>query len=96
MKPNTPVSTLLMRSTISLSNNIYALLPFERTGGKLTADQRIRRSRLYGVGSAGSRLRNERPKSVYPELLVDTKFTQIPISKHTVMLFLVVPRLVFR
>ena len=39
------------------------------------------------------RLRNERPKSVYPELLVDTKFTQNPDTQEYSYAFFSGPRL---
>ncbi|GAB3806136.1 HAMP domain-containing sensor histidine kinase [Spirosoma humi] len=55
-------------------------IPIRQTGRDALADQprsTVAKDTL-GYVVLDLRLRNERPKSVYPELLVDTKFTQTP------------------
>ncbi|RYF65189.1 MAG: two-component sensor histidine kinase, partial [Cytophagaceae bacterium] len=55
-------------------------IPIRQTGRETLADQpRLATAKdTLGYVVLDLRLRNERPKSVYPELLVDTKFTQTP------------------
>lgn len=55
-------------------------IPIRQTGRETLADQpKLAAAKdTLGYVVLDLRLRNERPKSVYPELLVDTKFTQTP------------------